>query len=190
VVTLENKANVQLMTSTDYNNYNNYYNNYKAERQYRYHGGRVTAAPFRIVVPSKAHRLVAIDLGGYAGRISASISIEPPPRGFLPPARSAQEDLASQIAVREAPKSPKLRCWAARPGTCSSATPSRTRTPSPGPAAGVRCRLPRTVDGPVRPRWLFTEARLTASDDGGNPTVATFRVDPVLSALDKLRLDR
>jgi hypothetical protein len=96
VVTLENKANVQLMTSTDYNNYNNYYNNYKAERQYRYHGGRVTAAPFRIVVPSKAHRLVAIDLGGYAGRISASISIELttrfPPAGPVRPGRPGLTD--------------------------------------------------------------------------------------------------
>ncbi|MDQ1250041.1 MAG: hypothetical protein QG597_4418, partial [Actinomycetota bacterium] len=34
VVTLQNQANVQLMTSSDYSNY-------KAGRRYRYHGGRV-----------------------------------------------------------------------------------------------------------------------------------------------------
>src|SRR4051794_22546278 len=81
VVTLQNQANVQLMTSSDYTNY-------KAGRRYQYYGGRVTRSPFRISVPSNGHWVVAIDLGGYAGRISASIAVQPPPRGFLPPARS------------------------------------------------------------------------------------------------------
>jgi hypothetical protein len=81
VVTLRNQANVQLMTSTDYDNY-------KAGRRYRYHGGRVTSSPFRIRVPSSGHWVLATDLGGYSGRISASVAVEPPPLAFLPPGRS------------------------------------------------------------------------------------------------------
>jgi len=100
VVTLQNQANVQLMTSSDYSNY-------KAGRRYRYHGGRVTRSPFRIAVPSNGHWMVAVDLGGYAGRISASVAVEPPPRGFLPPARSAQDNPASSVAVRDDPAEPE-----------------------------------------------------------------------------------
>jgi len=100
VVTLKNQANVQLMTSSDYNNY-------KAGRRFHYHGGRVSRSPFRIAVPSNGHWVVAIDLGGYAGRMSASVAVEPPARGFLPPARSAQESPASRVAVREDPEEPE-----------------------------------------------------------------------------------
>jgi len=82
------------------------YNNYKAGRRYRYQGGRVTKSPFRIVVPSNGHWLVAVDLGGYAGRISASVAVEPPPRGFLPTARIADERLLSRVQVRAAPQEP------------------------------------------------------------------------------------
>jgi Domain of unknown function (DUF1883)/TIR domain len=97
VVTLQNQANVQLMTLSEYNNY-------KAGRHYRYHGGRVTRSPFRIAVPSNGHWVVAIDLGGYAGRISASVATQPPPRGFLPEARSSHPNPASNVAVRAEPK--------------------------------------------------------------------------------------
>lgn len=100
VVTLKNQANVQLMTNSEYTNY-------KAGRRYRYRGGRVNRSPFRIAVPSNGHWVVAIDLGGYAGRISASAAVQPPSRGFLPPARSAHENPASQIAVREDPEEPE-----------------------------------------------------------------------------------
>jgi Domain of unknown function (DUF1883) len=77
VVTLKNQANVQLMTLSEYSNY-------KAGRRYRYHGGRATQSPFRIIVPSNEHWVVAIDLGGYAGHISASVAVQPSPRGSLP----------------------------------------------------------------------------------------------------------
>lgn len=100
VVALRNQANVQLMTSSDYNNY-------KAGRRYRYHGGHVTRSPFRIAVPSDDHWVVAIDLGGYAGRIESSVAVVPPPRGFLPLARSAEENVAAQVAVREDPEEPE-----------------------------------------------------------------------------------
>jgi hypothetical protein len=83
------------------------YNNYKSGRRYRYHGGRVTRSPFRIAVPSNGHWVVVIDLGGYAGRISASIAVQPPPRGFLPPIRSSQDNPASRVAVRDEPEEPE-----------------------------------------------------------------------------------
>lgn len=99
VVTLKNQANVQLMTNSEYSKY-------KAGRRYRYHGGRVTRSPFRLSVPANGHWVVAVDLGGHAGRISASVAVEPPPRGFLPQARSAQPSPAAQVAVREDPEEP------------------------------------------------------------------------------------
>jgi hypothetical protein len=99
VVTLQNQANVQLMTSSEYNNY-------KSGRRFRYHGGRVTRSPFHITVPSNGHWIVAIDLGGYAGRINSSVVVQPPPRGFLPTARSAVDNPASHVALREDPDEP------------------------------------------------------------------------------------
>jgi len=99
VVSLNNQANVQLMTLSEYGDY-------KAGRRYRYHGGRVTRSPFRIAVPSNGHWVVAIDLGGHAGRISASVAVQPPPRGFLPEARSLQASPASDVAVRAEPEEP------------------------------------------------------------------------------------
>lgn len=98
VVTLSSQANVQLMTSSEYNNY-------RAGRRYRYHGGRVTRSPYRLPVPSNGHWMVAIDLGGYSGRIRSSISVEPPPRGFLPEARQTL-NAAQQVAIREEPVVP------------------------------------------------------------------------------------
>lgn len=99
VVTLQSQANVQLMTSSDYNNY-------KAGRRYRYYGGRVTRSPFHIAVPSSDHWIVAIDLGGFSGRINSTVVVQPPPRGFLPTARSASETPASHVAVRDTPEEP------------------------------------------------------------------------------------
>jgi hypothetical protein len=99
VVTLSSQANVQLMTQGEYSNY-------KAGRRYSYHGGRVTRSPFRIGVPSAGHWVVAVDLGGYPGRISASVAVEPPPRGYLPEARSHEVNPAASVAVRDAPEEP------------------------------------------------------------------------------------
>jgi hypothetical protein len=92
VVTLKNQANVKLMPLSEYNNY-------KAGRRYRYHGGGVSQSPFRIAVPSNEHWVVAIDLGGYAGRISASVAVQPPPRSFLPEVRSPHANPPSNVAV-------------------------------------------------------------------------------------------
>lgn len=100
VVTLKNQANVQLMTSSQYNSY-------KSGRRYRYHGGRVTRSPFRITVPSTGHWVVAIDLGGNTGRITSGVAVQPPPRGYLPTARFAQDNPASQVALRDNPEEPE-----------------------------------------------------------------------------------
>lgn len=100
VVTLKNQANVQLMTASDYNNY-------KAGRRYRYHGGRVTRSPFQIAVPTTGHWVMAIDLGGYAGRIASRVDVQPPRRGYLPTARPTGENLAAQVAVRDVPDEPE-----------------------------------------------------------------------------------
>jgi hypothetical protein len=99
IVTLRNQANVQLMPFSEYNNY-------KAGRRYRYHGGRVTRSPFRVIVPASGHWVIAVDLGGQTGRISASVTVQPPPRGFLPEARSRQANPVSNVAVRTEPEEP------------------------------------------------------------------------------------
>ncbi|MEU6272711.1 DUF1883 domain-containing protein [Streptomyces populi] len=94
IVTLRNQANVQVMTR-------NQYSNYKAGRRYQYLGGRVTRSPYQVIIPSNDHWIVAIDLGGYSGRIAASVAVQPPPRGFLPPARDPQSNPASAVALHE-----------------------------------------------------------------------------------------
>ncbi|MGA5420581.1 DUF1883 domain-containing protein [Streptomyces lavendulocolor] len=94
IVTLRNQANVQVMMRSEYSKY-------KSGRTYRYLGGRVTRSPHRITIPSNGHWVVAIDLGGYSGRIAASVQVQPPPRGFLPPAQQAQGSPARSVAVHE-----------------------------------------------------------------------------------------
>ncbi|MFB7931971.1 DUF1883 domain-containing protein [Streptomyces sp. NPDC056039] len=94
IVTLRSQANVQVMKRSEYSNY-------KSRRSYRYLGGRVTRSPYRITVPSRGHWVVAIDIGGFAGRIAASVQVQPPPRGFLPPAREPQGNPARSVAVHE-----------------------------------------------------------------------------------------
>ncbi|MFD8632365.1 DUF1883 domain-containing protein [Streptomyces sp. NPDC059533] len=94
IVTLRNQANVQVMTRSEYSKY-------KAGQRYKYHGGRVTRSPFRVSVPSGGHWVVAVDLGGYSGRVAASFAVEPPPRGFLPVAREQQSNPARSVALHD-----------------------------------------------------------------------------------------
>ncbi|WP_405617101.1 DUF1883 domain-containing protein [Streptomyces sp. NBC_00076] len=42
-------------------------------KSYRYLGGRVSRSPHQITIPSNGQWVVTIDLGGYSGRISASV---------------------------------------------------------------------------------------------------------------------
>lgn len=79
-VTLQgNAANVRLMDSSDFQSY-------KSGRRHNYYGGYVTSSPYRVSVPRSGHWYVAIDLGGYGGRISSSVRVLP---GRLPQAKQA-----------------------------------------------------------------------------------------------------
>lgn len=77
-VTLKgNAANVRIMDSSNFNSY-------KAGRQHRYIGGYVTKSPYLATISHSGHWYVAIDLGGYGGRIQSSVRKLP---GKLPAAR-------------------------------------------------------------------------------------------------------
>lgn len=68
VISLSTQANVQLMDSANFSNY-------RAGRRFTYYGGRAKVSPFIIQAPSNGHWHVAIDLGGYAGSLNASVSV-------------------------------------------------------------------------------------------------------------------
>jgi hypothetical protein len=88
VITLKQQANVLLM---DLNNYRRYSSGRGGGVQY--YGGLVKRSPARIKVPRNGHWYLAIDLGGRAGRVSAAVAVEPPPRGALPPLREPADAL-------------------------------------------------------------------------------------------------
>ncbi len=78
-------ANVRLMKSSEYSKY-------KRERDHRYYGGHYTRSPVRLAIPSSGHWYVAVDLGGYPGRVNADVRVLPGP---LPSGRSIDPDLAA-----------------------------------------------------------------------------------------------
>ena len=88
-VTLDHAANVLLLDSTNFNSYRN-------GRRHTYYGGHVTRSPFRIAVPRSGNWHVAIDLGGYAGRVRSGVRVLPGP---LPVARSLEPSLDSIAAA-------------------------------------------------------------------------------------------
>lgn len=92
VVTLDKQANVRLMTASNYRAL-------KAGRRFSFHGGRATKSPVRIAIPSSGHWFVVVDLGGLAGRVRASVAVQPPPSGMLPPIR--ERSPISEVQVRE-----------------------------------------------------------------------------------------
>jgi hypothetical protein len=67
-VTLDSQANVMLM---DYSNYDAYRNG----RAYRYFGGHATKSPVRIPAPRSGKWYLVVDLGGYAGKVRAGVSV-------------------------------------------------------------------------------------------------------------------
>jgi hypothetical protein len=67
-VSLSSQANVRLMDSSNFSSYRN-------GSQHRYLGGHAKRSPFRLQVPSAGHWHVAIDLGGYAGSVRASVRV-------------------------------------------------------------------------------------------------------------------
>jgi hypothetical protein len=96
VVALKQQANVLLMSQSAYRVYS-------AGRggRFQYHGGLIKRSPARIKVPSSGHWILVIDLGGRAGRVSASVKVEPPARGDLPEYRSSDDrSVAGRVSVR------------------------------------------------------------------------------------------
>lgn len=70
-VTLDTRANVCLLDTT------NFYN-YKNGRDFRYRGGYADVSPYRITVPYAGTWYVTIDLAGYSGTIKYSINVIKP----------------------------------------------------------------------------------------------------------------
>jgi hypothetical protein len=69
-----NAANVRIMTSSNFSNYKN-------GRRHQFYGGHATKSPVDIIIPSSGHWYATVDLGGYKGKVNASISVLP---GALP----------------------------------------------------------------------------------------------------------
>lgn len=74
-VSLNGRANIKLMNGSNFNSY-------KRGQRHNFYGGQATKSPVRLQVPSSGHWHVTVDLGGYAGRIKASVRILP---GMLRP---------------------------------------------------------------------------------------------------------
>lgn len=61
-------ANVRIMDTANFNNY-------RRGLRHRYYGGHYRTSPAVITAPHAGTWHVVVDLGGYAGRVSASVSI-------------------------------------------------------------------------------------------------------------------
>lgn len=78
IVTLDKQANVRLMTGSDYQAF-------KSGRDSRFYGGRATRSPVPLEIPRTDRWYVVIDLGGLPGQVRASVQVQAPPPGLLPP---------------------------------------------------------------------------------------------------------
>lgn len=65
-VTLDKQANVRLLDDTNFSQY-------RSGRQHTYYGGLATKSPVHLQPPHGGHWHVVVDLGGYAGTVSASV---------------------------------------------------------------------------------------------------------------------
>ena len=65
-VTLDKQANVRLLDDINFSRY-------KSGGQHTYYGGLAKTSPARISAPHSGHWHLVIDLGGYAGTVSASV---------------------------------------------------------------------------------------------------------------------
>jgi len=65
-VTLDKQANVRLLDDTNFSLY-------KRGKRHSYYGGLAKGSPVRLRAPHAGHWHVVIDLGGYAGRVQASV---------------------------------------------------------------------------------------------------------------------
>lgn len=67
-VTLDAQANIKLMDNANFSDYRN-------GRKHHFYGGLAKRSPVRIQAPSAGHWHVVVDLGGYAGHVSASVRV-------------------------------------------------------------------------------------------------------------------
>lgn len=67
-VTLDKQANVRLMDDANFAAYRN-------GKKHHYYGGLAKSSPVRLAIPHAGHWHVAIDLGGYAGRVQAGVRV-------------------------------------------------------------------------------------------------------------------
>jgi len=67
-VELDRQANVRLLDDSNFSAY-------RSGRRHRYQGGLMTRSPATIPVPHSGHWHVVVDVGGYGGRVAASVSV-------------------------------------------------------------------------------------------------------------------
>jgi hypothetical protein len=67
-ITLDKQANVRLLDDANFSLY-------KRGQRHSYYGGLAKVSPARLKAPHTGHWHVVIDLGGYAGRVRASVRV-------------------------------------------------------------------------------------------------------------------
>ena len=65
-----NAANVRLMDSSNFQSY-------RSGRRHQYIGGHAKRSPVRLQIPRSGHWYVAVDMGGYKGKVSSSARMLP-----------------------------------------------------------------------------------------------------------------
>ncbi len=68
-VTLDKQANVRLMDDSNFSKY-------KKGMQHQYYGGHTTMSPAKLTAPRQGHWNLVIDLGGYTGKVNASVRVQ------------------------------------------------------------------------------------------------------------------
>jgi hypothetical protein len=62
------EANVLLLDDSNFRSY-------RTGGRHSYYGGHVTRSPVQLQVPRAGHWHVAVDLGGYSGRVDAEVTV-------------------------------------------------------------------------------------------------------------------
>ena len=68
MVQLGSAANVKLLDDSNFDRY-------RRHQDYNFFGGYFDRSPVRLQIPHDGHWHVVVDLGGYAGRVSASVRV-------------------------------------------------------------------------------------------------------------------
>jgi hypothetical protein len=67
-ITLDSQANVRLMDGHNFRRY-------RSGQSHNYYGGLAKVSPFYVRPPYRGRWHVTVDLGGYSGRLRASVSV-------------------------------------------------------------------------------------------------------------------